>query len=129
MTENDEMFYVAWESGYADVNVGTFFGRQRAASVNKFLRIAKRYGSEEKRQELLLKMENAIKERNDLLSEMEESRAKFGKKLEPFFIQSLDHPEWNRITQPPTTWEKALSKQIDNISKYADIVTAEVWSR
>ena len=128
MSEKDGVFRVSWFTGYANVDVGSFFGRQRAASVNKLLRIAKQYGTEEERQELLLKMESAIKERDDLRTEMEEFREKFGKKLEPFFIQSPDHPERNKVTLPPTAWETALKKQIDNISKYADIVKAEAWN-
>ena len=110
MSEKDGVFRVSWFTGYANVDVGSFFGRQRAASVNKLLRIAKQYGTEEERQELLLKMESAIKERDDLRTEMEEFREKFGKKLEPFFIQSLDHPERSKITLPSAAVENTPLK-------------------
>ena len=53
-------FRVNHPNGYIEINVGTFFGTSPQKKVNKLLRLARKYCTEEQRRELLCNIVEAV---------------------------------------------------------------------
>ena len=64
-------FRVKHPNGYIEINVGTFFGTSPQKKVNKLLRLARKYCTEDQRKELLCNIVEEAKYRSDILDELD----------------------------------------------------------
>ena len=64
-------FRVNHPNGYVEINVGTFFGASPQKKVNKLLRLARKYCTEDQRRGLLCNIVEEAKYRSDILDELD----------------------------------------------------------
>ena len=64
-------FRVNHPNGYVEINVGTFFGTSPQKKVNKLLRLARKYCTEDQRRGLLCNIVEEAKYRSDILDELD----------------------------------------------------------
>ena len=108
-------FHVNHPNGYIEINVGTFFGTSPQKKVNKLLRLARKYCTEDQRKELLCNIVEEAKYQLDSLISKGRMlfHAIFGKQWPTDIISASGY--------------NAIDKQRKQLSAYAEIIAGERW--
>lgn len=114
-------FHVNHPNGYIEINVGTIFGTSPQKKVNKLLRLARKYCTEEQRRELLCNIVEEAKYRSDILDELDSLISK-GRML----FHAIFGKQWPTDIISASGYN-AIDKQRKQLSAYAEVIAGERW--
>lgn len=114
-------FRVNHPNGYIEINVGTFFGTSPQKKVNKLLRLARKYCTEDQRKELLCNIVEEAKYRSDILDELDSLISK-GQML----FHAIFGKQWPTDIISASGYN-AIDKQRKQLSAYAEVIAGERW--
>ena len=120
-TREAKRFRVNHPNGYIEINVGTFFGTSPQMKVNKLLRLARKYCTEEQRRELLCNIVEEAKYRSDILDELDSLISK-GRML----FHAIFGKQWPTDIISASGYN-AIDKQRKQLSAYAEVIAGERW--
>lgn len=108
-------------NGYIEINVGTYFGTSSQKKVNKLLRLARKYCTEDQRKELLCNIVEEAKYRSDILDELDSLISK-GRML----FHAIFGKQWPTDIISASGYN-AIDKQRKQLSAYAEVIAGERW--
>lgn len=108
-------------NGYVEINVGTFFGASPQKKVNKLLRLARKYCTEDQRRGLLCNIVEEAKYRSDILDELDSLISK-GRLL----FHAIFGKQWPTDIISVSGYN-AIDKQRKQLSAYAEVIAGERW--
>lgn len=114
-------FRVNHLNGYVEINVGTFFGASPQKKVNKLLRLARKYCTEDQRRGLLCNIVEEAKYRSDILDELDSLISK-GRLL----FHAIFGKQWPTDIISVSGYN-AIDKQRKQLSAYAEVIAGERW--
>lgn len=114
-------FRVNHPNGYVEINVGTFFGASPQKKVNKLLRLARKYCTEDQRRGLLCNIVEEAKYRSDILDELDSLISK-GRLL----FHAIFGKQWPTDIISVSGYN-AIDKQRKQLSAYAEVIAGERW--
>ena len=114
-------FRVNQPNGYVEINVGTFFGASPQKKVNKLLRLARKYCTEDQRRGLLCNIVEEAKYRSDILDELDSLISK-GRLL----FHAIFGKQWPTDIISVSGYN-AIDKQRKQLSAYAEVIAGERW--
>lgn len=121
-TRTEKLFCVRYPTGGVDIKVGTFFGTSPKKNVNKLLRLARVYCTEEQRKELLCNIVEEAKFRSDILDELDSLISK-GRML----FTAVFGKRWPVDIIAPSGYN-AIERQRDKLNEYAELIAGERWA-
>lgn len=116
-----QRFRINHPNGYIEINVGTFFGTSPQKKVNKLLRLARKYCTEDQRKELLCNIVEEAKYRSDILDELDSLISK-GRML----FHAIFGKQWPTDIISASGYN-AIDKQRKQLSAYAEVIAGERW--
>ena len=114
-------FHANHPNGYIEINVGTFFGASPQKKVNKLLRLARKYCTEDQRRGLLCNIVEEAKYRSDILDELDSLISK-GRLL----FHAIFGKQWPTDIISVSGYN-AIDKQRKQLSAYAEVIAGERW--
>ena len=114
-----KLFRITYPTGRITVNIGNFFGLACMTSINGLLKMAKKYCSEEQREQLIKDLEEAKLEIKRIVDNSQNRDGVNVAFIKPF----SSNPYW----EPRERYQKKLSKQMAQLDKSIGKVQNMVW--